>query len=598
MKILIADDDAFSRRLVQKTLESAGYEVLAVENGRSAAECLSSADSPRLALLDWVMPELDGLSVCREIRSRPNHPYIYMILLTSKESKEDMVTGFEAGADDYLTKPCDHEELKARLRTGQRLLQLQDKLIHEVRHDSLTHLPNRAFFLDLLARCVKRAKRHPDYKFAVLFVDIDCFKIVNDSLGHLAGDQLIVQVAERLVSSVRREDLVSRSADVKGSVRQSGEDMLARMGGDEFTILLEDIRDVSDSIRVAERIQQKLAPPFLISGQEVFITASIGIALSATGYSAAEDMLRDADTAMYRAKTLGKSRYEICDPAMHARAVSRLKLETDLRRAMEHEEFRVHYQPIVSLRDCRIIGFEALVRWQRPDFGLVLPGEFVPVAEETGLILSLGIWVLREACRQMRAWNLRFPSDPPFAVAVNISGKQFAQPDLVSQVGHALREMCLDPRCLKLELTESVTMRDVERTARILGELKTLGVRLSMDDFGTGYSSLGYLRRFPLDTLKIDRSFVSEMENSSESRAIVQTIMSLGRDLGMEMVAEGVETARQVSLLKSLACEYAQGYFFSKAIDQEGVVQVLLASSGSAYRLPQQSPSGLVPKLG
>jgi predicted signal transduction protein with EAL and GGDEF domain len=588
MKILIADDDAISRCLVQKTLQRGGYEVLAVENGRSAAECLSSADGPRLALLDWVMPELDGLSVCRQIRSRSNHPYIYMILLTSKESREDMVRGFEAGADDYLTKPCDPEELKARLRAGQRILRLQDKLIQDARQDPLTGLPNRAFFLDQLARCVKR-KRRADYIFAVLFVDIDGFKIVNDSLGHFAGDQLIVQIAERLVSSVRREDVVSRSADVTGPARQSGEYTLARMGGDEFTVLLDDIRDASDGIRVAERIQQKLASPFLLSGQEVFITASIGIALSAAGYSTAEEILRDADTAMYRAKALGKSRYEICDPAMHARAVSRLKLETDLRRAMDREEFRVHYQPIVSLRDCRIIGFEALLRWQRPGFGLVMPGEFVPVAEETGLILFSGLWVLREACRQMRAWNLQFPSDPAFTVAVNLSGKQFAQPDLVNQVGHILREACLDPHYLKLELTESVTMRDVERAARILGELKKLGVRLSMDDFGTGYSSLSYLRRFSLDTLKIDRSFVSEMENSSENRAIVQMIMSLGRDLGMEMVAEGVETAEQVSLLKSLGCEYAQGYFFSKPIDQEGMVEVLLKSRGSAYRLPQQS---------
>src|ERR1700674_1456977 len=589
MKILIADDSAISRCLVQKTLECGGYEVLAVENGRSAVECLSSADGPRLALLDWVMPELDGLSVCRQIRSLSNHPYIYMILLTSNVSKEDMVRGFEAGADDYLTKPCDPEEMKARLRAGQRILRLQDKLIQDARQDPLTQLPNRAFFLDQLVGCVKRAKRLPDYIFAVLFVDIDGFKNVNDSLGHFAGDQLIVQIAERLVSSVRREDVVSCSADANGEVRQIGEDTLARMGGDEFTILLVDIRDASDGIRVAERIQQKLASPFLISGQEVSITASIGIALSATGYSTAEDILRDADTAMYRAKALGKSRYEICDPAMHARAVSRLKLETDRRRAMDGEEFRVHYQPIVSLRDCRIIGFEALLRWQRPGFGLVMPEEFVPVAEETGLILFSGLWVLREACRQMRAWNLQFPSDPAFTVAVNISGKQFAQPDLVSEVDRILRETCLDPHCLKLELTESVTMREVERAARIFGELKTLGVRLSMDDFGTGYSSLSYLRRFPLDTLKIDRSFISEMEDTSESRAIVQMILSLGRSLGMEMVAEGVETAEQASLLRSLGCEYAQGYFFIKPTDQEGIAEVLLKSRGSAYRLQQQS---------
>ena len=589
MKILVADDDAISRCMAQKTLEREGYEVLVVENGSSAAECLSSDEGPRLALLDWVMPGLDGLSVCRQIRSRSNHPYVYMILLTSKESKEDMVMGFEAGADDYLTKPCDPKELKARLRAGQRILQLQDKLTQEARQDPLTRLPNRTFFLDQLARCVTRAKRHPDHMFAVLFVDIDAFKIVNDSFGHFAGDQIIMQIAERLVTSVRRDDLVSCSADVTGPVRQSGEDTLARMGGDEFTILLDDIRDASDGIRVAERIQQKLVSPFLVGGQEVSITASIGIAISGTGYSTAEDILRDADTAMYRAKALGRSRYEICDPAMHASAVGRLKLETDLRRAMDRDEFRVHYQPIVSLRGGRIIGFEALLRWQRAGFGLVMPGEFVPVAEETGQILVIGLWVLREACRQMRAWNQQFPSDPAFTVAVNISAKQFAQPDLVTEVERILREACLDPHCLKLELTESVTMREVERAARIFGELKSLGVCLSMDDFGTGYSSLSQLRRFPLDILKIDRSFVSEMEGSTESYAIVQTILTLGRSLGMEMVAEGVESANQVNLLKSLGCEYAQGYYFSKPVDQEGMVEVLLKSSGSAYRLPQQS---------
>ncbi|MBZ5700212.1 MAG: EAL domain-containing protein [Acidobacteriia bacterium] len=453
----------------------------------------------------------------------------------------------------------------------------EDKLLYDAFHDPLTQLPNRALFLDRLTQCGGRSKRRPDYKFAVLFIDVDRFKMVNDSLGHDAGDRLIVEIAQRLRRTIRREDLIARPAGNKAATRPGVEDTLARMGGDEFTILLEDIRDCSDSVRVAERIQQTLASPFLINGQEVFTTAGIGIALSTTGYTVAEDMLRDAETAMHRAKSQGKAQCEIFDPAMHVSAVRRLKLESDLRRAIEREEFRVHYQPIVSLQDGRIAGFEALLRWQRPESGMVTPGEFIAVAEETGLIVLIGRWVMREACRQMHAWNLQFPSTPPLTMAVNISAKQFAQPDLVSQVRQVLQETGLAPPALKLEITESVIMSDAQRTCRLFDELKALGIRLSIDDFGTGYSSLSYLRRFPLDTLKIDRSFISGMETNRTSGQIVDTIMTLARNLGMEVVAEGTETAEQVDYLKTLGCEYAQGYFFSKPLDREGVVQEVFA---------------------
>jgi predicted signal transduction protein with EAL and GGDEF domain len=460
----------------------------------------------------------------------------------------------------------------------------EDKLIHDAFHDPLTKLPNRALFLDRLAHCIGKTRRHPEYKFAVLFVDLDRFKMVNDSLGHLAGDQLIVEIAQRLMQSLRRVDIISRLSDAPGAVPRVDEEItLARLGGDEFTILLEDIGEASDSVRVAERIQQALASPFLISLQEVFSTASIGIALSETGYSAAEDMLRDADNAMYRAKTLGGSRCEIFDPGMHAGAVGRLKLETDLRRALDREEFCVYYQPIVSLQDFHITGFEALVRWKRPGFGVVMPGDFIPLAEESDLIVLIGKWVLQEACRQMSVWNLQFPSDPPLTIAVNVSSKQFAEPDLVSQIGRVLRDTGLDPRSLKVEVTESVSMRDAERTARTLCDLNALGVRSSIDDFGTGYSSLSYLRRFPLDTLKIDRSFISDMNNNNESLEVVKTIMTLAHKIGLVVVAEGVETPEQADQLKSLACESAQGYFFSKPLNPEQVGQELFArAAGSA----------------
>ena len=464
----------------------------------------------------------------------------------------------------------------------------QEKLIHTAYHDSLTQLPNRTRFMDRLKQCIKRANRHEDYKFAVVLMDVDQFKIVNDSLGHSAGDELIVQISQRLNGSIRRDDSDQHPGDVTGPMRPPGNDLLARYGGDEFAILLDDIRDASDGIRVAERIQEALLPAFSVSGRQLLITLSTGIAVSVTGYSAAEGVLRDADTAMHGAKALGKSRYLMCDPIMHAAAVNRLELEDDLRQATNRGEMLVYYQPIVSLKDGRLSGFEALIRWQRPGFGLVAPGEFIPVAEEMGLIVPIGTWVLREACRQMHAWHLQFPSGPPLTIAVNFSAKQFIQPDLLEHVVQVLRETGLDPGSLGVEFTESVAMQDAARTALVLGELKALGVHTSIDDFGTGYSSLSHLRRLPLDILKLDRSFVSEMLNNNENREIVHTIISLAHILGMHIVAEGVETVEQANQLRSLGCKYAQGYFFSKPMNQAGAEAFL----GSGLR--KASLSGLL----
>jgi len=454
----------------------------------------------------------------------------------------------------------------------------QKQLSHLAYHDSLTQLANRALFMDQLTQCVNRTKRHPDHKFAVVYIDVDHFKTVNDSLGHAAGDQLVVQIAERLMRSIRRYDIVPQRAELGGQVRTAGNDILARLGGDIFAILLEDIRDPSDGIRVAERIHQNLTSPFSVEGRQLQITVSIGIAASATNYSAAEDVWRDADTAMYLARAGGDSRYQMCDPAMHAAAVSRLKLESDLRQAESRGELLVYYQPIVSLQNGCLSGFEALIRWQRPGFGLVAPLEFIPVAEETGLIVSIGSWVLREACSQMRDWQLLFPSEPALTIAVNFSARQFGQSDLVEQVKRVLSETHLDPGSLRIEFTESVAMQDPERTARILSELKTLGLCTSIDDFGTGYSSLSYLSRLPLDILKLDRSFVSEMYRNKDSRHIVNTIVGLAHNLEMDVVAEGIETLEQADELKLLGCQYAQGYFFSKPINRNSV-EALLKSS-------------------
>jgi PAS domain S-box-containing protein len=463
------------------------------------------------------------------------------------------------------------------------LKQAQEKLVHDAFHDSLTNLPNRALFLDRLERTVARAKRHNDYKFAVLFIDIDRFKIVNDSLGHHAGDELIIEFSKRILHSLRLEDVISRPATPDSFVNEwtTKDDTLARLGGDEFTVLLDDLRSPADSIRVASRIQQSFAEPFSIAGQEVFITASVGIAASSQSYTCAADVLRDADIAMYRAKAQGKARCEVFDQATHDQAVGRLKIETDLRRALEREEFRVYYQPIVSLGSGDIAGFEALVRWDRPGVGIVAPAEFISVAEEIGLIVYIGNWVLRKACEQAHRWHLANPRERPLTMSVNVSGRQFKQPDIVEQVEKILRETQVDPTAIKLEITETVTMDNADRTIRVVEGMKRLGVRLSIDDFGTGYSSLSYLRKFPMDTLKIDRSFVHKLASNPENLEIVRTIMSLARNLGMDVVAEGAETTEEIELLKALDCDFSQGYFFSKPVDSEQADNLLRKAAQS-----------------
>lgn len=431
------------------------------------------------------------------------------------------------------------------------LKQAEEKLIHDAFHDALTGLPNRILFMDRLECALKHTKRRADYLVAVLFLDLDRFKLVNDSLGHTIGDQLLVALADRLKKYLRSGDTV------------------ARLGGDEFTILLDDIKGMGDVTYIVDRIHEELRLPFNLSGYEVFTTVSIGIALTANSYELAEEILRDADTAMYRAKTLGKARSEVFDKDMHARAVARLQLEMDLRRAIDRQEFRLYYQPIIFLETGKIHGFEALVRWEHPDRGLVSSAEFIPVAEETGLIIPIGQWVLREACRQMHMWQEQFSNNFSLTISVNLSSKQFAQPNLVEQIEQILQETKLKPRDLSLEITESIVMENAETATSMLMRLGALGIQLHMDDFGTGYSSLNYLHRFPLNTLKIDRSFVKRIGNDAENLEIVQAIVTLGHSLGMKVTAEGVETAEQLAQLRVLKCEYVQGYFFSKPVNSE-----------------------------
>jgi len=432
--------------------------------------------------------------------------------------------------------------------------------------DPLTGLPNRLLFIDRLGRLIRHSKRHKDHLFAVLFLDLDGFKMINDSLGHLIGDQLLVGVAARLEKCLRSSDTVARLGETF---------TVARLGGDEFTILLDDIKEPADANRAAERLMKALAPPFVLAGKEIFTSISIGIAMSNTAYEEPEDLLRDADTAMYRAKSLGKARFEVFDADMRASVMARLQLETDMRRALERHEFRNVYQPIVALESGRIVGFEALMRWQHPTRGMIGPEEFIFVAEETGLIRDLGWWSLREACRQMSTWRTRSKAYLDLTMSVNVSAKQLLQPHLVDEMSKLLRETALPPEALKLEITESAVMADPAAAAEMLQKIKSLGVRLAIDDFGTGYSSLSYLHRFPLDTLKIDRSFISGAADGSEGMEIARTIMPMAKNLRLDVVAEGVETIEQVGLLRRLQCKYAQGYYFSKPLAPEEVPPLL-----------------------
>jgi PAS domain S-box-containing protein len=459
--------------------------------------------------------------------------------------------------------------------------QMEQQLKHSASHDTLTDLPNRTLFLDCLQRAFERGKENPHYKFAVLFVDIDGFKTFNDSMGHDVGDQLIIEIAHRLTKSLRFDDTISRPTVTGPALATGCDGVLARLGGDEFTILLGGVEHPGDALRVARRIQQELANPITLNSQEVFTSASVGIALSMTPHSSAADMLRDADIAMYRAKALGRGRCEIFDAEMHARAVKRLKLETDLHKALEHNELEVYYQPIVRLNTGRIVGFEALVRWNHPEEGLLLPDAFIPVAEQTGLINAIDKWVLAESCRTVCSWQgHQHLSESPLEITVNVSAKQLGHANLLTEVDTVFQDTGISPHRLHLEVTESIAMADPEGANLIFSQLKTLGVRVSIDDFGTGYSSLSRLRQFPANVLKVDRSFIARIQTGHhEDGEIVRLITTLAHTLHLQVIAEGIETQQQLDFLISLGCEFGQGYLFSRPVDQHGA-QLLLEHGG------------------
>ncbi len=462
----------------------------------------------------------------------------------------------------------------------------EERLLHNASHDQLTGLPNRRLFHDRLAHAIARATREPFTLFAVLFVDIDRFKVVNDSLGHPAGDELLVRVGRRLLNALRQNDTVSRP---KGDDGNRPDDTLARLGGDEFTILLEGLHEPVDALRVAERLQAVLHEPFSLSGQDVYVTVSIGIATRPYGQSCPirangeaddparpakpDDLMREADMAMYRAKSLGKARCEFCDPGMQTQALQSLALETDLRQAVERGDFIVHFQPIMSLAEDCITGFEALVRWER-NGERVPPDHFIPIAEDTGQVHLIDMLVFYTACRQLMQWNTEFP-DTPLTISTNLSARQLTRPELVDEVQTILEGTGVPAAQVRLEITETATLGNLDELIETLHRLKALGVSLAMDDFGTGYSSLSYLHRLPLDILKIDRSFVAGLDRDEYSQRLVQTVIHMARNLGLEAVAEGVESHTHAATLRALGCTLAQGFYYSPPVDAAGAGALL-----------------------
>ncbi|MDZ8050918.1 MAG: EAL domain-containing protein [Aulosira sp. ZfuVER01] len=593
--ILLIDDMADNLRVLSSLLTREGYNVRKALNWQMALTACQTV-LPDLILLDIMMPEVDGYEVCQRLKAWDLTAKIPVIFISALDDVFDKIKAFKVGGVDYISKPFELQEVLVRVqnqlalrsaqqeviklnieleqrvkqRTGelekalQKLQgeittrqQLQSKLLDLALHDSLTGLPNRALFIRRIEKALNRAKQQSTYQFALLYLDCDRFKVVNDSLGHLVGDELLLAISHRLQTSLTPMDTI------------------ARLGGDEFGILLENPTDINMVIEVAERILQQLSIPFKLTRYEVFMNASIGISWGNRDYDRPEYLLRDADTAMYRAKALGRARYHVFDPIMYQEAIQLLELENDLRRAVARQEFIVYYQPIVSLLTGKIAGFEALVRWQHPIRGLILPAEFIPVAEETGLINAINTWVLQSACQQLHLWQHDPAIPETLTISVNLSARLFSQPNLIAQIDEILYETKVNPENLELEITESVIMENSHAVKTILQQLQERRIKLIMDDFGTGYSSLSYLHSFPLNALKIDKSFVKRMQENQEDLGLVPAMIGIADSMGMRAIAEGVETTEQLAQLRSLNCEFAQGFLFSRPIEQQSVLNLL-----------------------
>ncbi|MBK4732590.1 EAL domain-containing protein [Oxynema sp. CENA135] len=562
-------------------LEARGYRVTATTGGELAVS-LAQELVPDLILLAVDLPDSKSYEICRQFKediTLKDIPVFFVIPGSEPPCKSDI---FQVGAADYLLEPFEEREVLSRVdrqleliaakreimqlnirlyeqvdRRAQRLPWGRDRRLNPSIFDPLTQLPMRLMFLEYLEAALGRKRIDPAYSPAVLFLECDRFKVLNNSFGHDVGDRLLVEIARRIQPLLTQNDI------------------MARLGGDEFALFLDDLHEGDRFRAIADRILEVLAQPFLIQDYEIFIHTSIGIAIGDRDYQRAEHWLRDADTAMFRAKSLGKGRYQLFDPSMYASALQFLQLEADLRHAIERNEFQLYYQPIVSLTTGKIVGFEALLRWPHPTRGLVSPVEFIPIAEETGSIVALDRWVLREACQQLSQWQTEGLIDEKIAVSVNFSARQFSQPDLIEYIDRILTETQLNPRCLKLEITESAIMENTESAAAILRQLRDRHIHLSIDDFGTGYSSLSYLHHFPVDTIKVDKSFVQRLDGSTHNLGLIPAIISIAQTMGMSVIAEGIETVEQLTQLRALKCNYSQGFLFSQPLKAQEAIALL-----------------------
>jgi diguanylate cyclase (GGDEF)-like protein len=599
ISILVVDDIADNLQILAKTLTNQGYQVRCAKNGSMALRGASTI-LPDLILLDIKMPDLDGYEVCQQLKANKETCDIPVIFLSALDDVLDKVKAFEVGGVDYISKPIQVKEVLVRVknqislqlakakitelnqdlekRVYQRTIKLktvvqklreeinerrrvQQQLVHDALHDSLTGLPNRALLIERIDFAIAHAKRNPNYRYGLLFIDLDRFKVINDSLGHFIGDQLLIAVSRLLQECVRENDLVSR------------------LGGDEFVILLDGVDNIHDVTSIGERIQQKLRSPFELEGQQIFTSASIGIVFSSDEYGNPADLMRDADIAMYRSKDEGKARYTIFDQKMYDETLKLVELENNLRFALKRGELAMHYQPIISVDSNNLVGFEALIRWHHPERGLISPVEFIPIAEDTGLIVEIGEWLLKEACQQLQAWRQQFsfiPKINSLKMSINLAIQQLQEPDFINKLDQILLETGLDGSSLRLEITESVLIEPEGNIQNTLRKIKNRNIKLSIDDFGTGYSSLSYLRRFPIDNLKIDRSFIHQMNFDSENFEIVRLIITLAKTLGMKTISEGVETSLQLNQLKGLGCEFAQGYLFSIPLAPKEIESMLV----------------------
>jgi diguanylate cyclase (GGDEF)-like protein len=558
MKVLVAEDNIIIRNLLCGLLKKWGYQVVVARDGEEAWAHLQESAGPRLAILDWMMPGIDGIEVCRRIRAQQGSGYVYVILLSARTEQEDIVAALEEGADDYMTKPFHADELRARLRSAVRVLQLETELQQQAHYDALTGLPSRVLLADRLQQALHHAARHNE-RLAFFYIDLDRFKVVNDSLGHAAGDELLRQAAARLRTGARDCDTLSR------------------VGGDEFVLVASPLPSSEEAAGIARRLLASLEEPFDIDGYRLRVTASIGIAIYPDDGGDMSSLQQNADAAMYESKRRDRHGFQFFNSAIRHASRWQLEIEQRLSHAVEDGQLSLDYQPICAFATGRMIAAEALVRWNHPRLGTIMPSAFIPIAEETGQIQDIGAWVTEAGCRQAQSWSKKGIALP---VSINVSAQQFAREDFVDSIERVLAKTGLDPRLLQLELTETVIMRDLRHVTGVLQQLRALGIGIWIDDFGTGYSCFSYLHRLPVDTVKISGEFVQDIGVEKGALPLIGGIVTLAHNLGMVTVAEGVETREQFDALRSAGCDQAQGYLLGRPATPENLEAAMVSPFG------------------